>query len=112
MLKVRWTLGSQVDDDVDDRSASHCNDLRICGWRELEVHSPQRAFALTEQNVRLSDHGIQAVFRELTLAKGPRKEAPIVLAAFELKYERTLEFGLDKSHPVFRLALMIFGHRA
>jgi len=72
------------------------------------VHSPQRAFTLAEQNVRLCDYGIQAVFRELTLAKGPRKEATLVLAAFELEYERTLEFGLDKSHLVHGPVPIVF----
>jgi hypothetical protein len=76
------------------------------------VHSSYGAFALTVDNVGLSNYRIQAVIRELALAEGPRKEAAIIFAAFELKDERSFEFGLEKPHQVLRPAPASINERA
>src|SRR6266849_5677998 len=100
MLKIRRALGAQVNDEIDNRAASRRHDLAVGrGW-ELEMHAANRAFALTENHVRLRNYRVQLVFLELMLTEGPREKPTLVLAALEFENERARKSGLDKSHPV------------
>ena len=86
-LQVGRALGPQVDDDVDDRAARAADDLRLRLRRKLEVHAAQRARDVVEGDVRLRDHGLQAVVGELVLAERAREEAARVLAPLEVDHE-------------------------
>ena len=100
VLQVCRALGSEIDDDVPDRSMCAAHELRLGRRGELEVHSAQRALLRVERRVRLCDHGLETVFFELVLAEGPSEEATLVLPTFELDDERPGQLCLRKDHSV------------
>ena len=59
MLEVGRTLGSQVDDDVENRTARAADDLRLRRRRELEMHPPERPSESVVRNVCLRDDRLQ-----------------------------------------------------
>src|SRR2546430_11223159 len=62
------------------------------------MHPTQRALAIVEGDVGLSDQRLQSVFRELVLAKGPREEPSAVLARLDVDDECASELGFLKDH--------------
>src|SRR5437016_5058706 len=98
MLKIGRALGTQIDDDVENRAASGSHQLAFGGWRELEMHSPHCPLLDIESDVGLRDGGVQPMCFEFFLTKGAGKIAARILPAFEIENESTLEFSLGKDH--------------
>ena len=91
VLEIGRALGSEVDDDVDDRAARAAHELRLLSGGELEVHSSKRSLALVEGDVRLRDQGLKPVIGELVLAEGSREKAAVVLPPLEVDDERAAQ---------------------
>src|SRR2546426_433769 len=101
VLQERRALGPQVHDDVEDRPAGGADQLRLGVRRILEVHASQRALPLVERDVRLRNHGLEAVFGELPLTEGAGEKAALVLAPFHVDDEGTLQPGFGEDHGLF-----------
>jgi hypothetical protein len=100
VLEIGGALGTQVDDDVEDRAARRPHQLGLGSGRILEVHAAQRAPVFVERDVGLRDQRFQPVVGELPLAERAGEEAAVVLATLDVDDEGALELGFGEDHWV------------
>src|SRR5882724_9690302 len=97
-LQKSGTLGAEVHDHVEDRSARGPDQLRFGMGRVLEMQAAHRALLLGVRDVDLRHLWLETVLGELPAAKGAREEAAVVLAPLQIQDERTLQLRLGKDH--------------
>jgi hypothetical protein len=98
VVQVCRALRAQVNNDVENCSASASHKLGFGGWRILKMHSAQSALSLVEGDVGLRYNWFQQVILEFPLAERSRKKSAIILPALDVDYEGAFKLGLSENH--------------
>src|SRR5262245_55327137 len=75
ILQVGRAFGAQIHDDVENRTPCATHQVCLPRWRELEMHSAQRALLKVVGNICLRDERLEPLSGEFFLTEGASKKA-------------------------------------